>query len=349
MIRIKVYKLSQLITAAILALLVIAAIIVGAVSISNNRRDEAENTSAAMAQIGEPATSGCPVAADKPLLRRAAEILEHDAAKFLAAQLPFQPRAVPVTAEGESPDVPDQPERIRVEIENIREKYQHEEKADKPRVLIYHTHTYEAFEQNPDDPYPECGKWRTEDSRYNIVRVGDALAEELEALDIEVVHDTTEHEPPKLGTAYLRSLKTLEGYAQRGEEFDMMIDLHRDAASSRNTNPSCVTANGIKYARMMALIGNGKGRNGNSFSIKPNWKENYKLAQAVTDGLNAEVPGICRDVMVKNGRYNQHMSENAVLIEVGHNKNTLEEAVNAAKPLAKVIAGLLLSDESKGV
>ena len=66
MIRIKVYKLSQLITAAILALLVIAAIIVGAVSISNNRRDEAENTSAAMAQIGEPATSGCPVAADKP-------------------------------------------------------------------------------------------------------------------------------------------------------------------------------------------------------------------------------------------------------------------------------------------
>ena len=336
MIRIKVYKLSQLITAAILALLVIAAIIVGAVSISNNRRDEAENTSAAMAQIGEPATSGCPVAADKPLLRRAAEILEHDAAKFLAAQLPFQPRAVPVTAEGESPDVPDQPERIRVEIENIREKYQHEEKADKPRVLIYHTHTYEAFEQNPNDPYPECGKWRTEDSRYNIVRVGDALAEELEALDIEVVHDTTEHEPPKLGTAYLRSLKTLEGYAQRGEEFDMMIDLHRDAASSRNTNPSCVTANGIKYARMMVLI-------------KPNWKENYKLAQAVTDGLNAEIPGICRDVMVKNGRYNQHMSENAVLIEVGHNKNTLEEAVNAAKPLAKVIAGLLLSDESKGV
>ena len=55
MIRIKVYKLSQLITAAILTLLVIAAIIVGAVSISNNRRDEAENTSAAMAQIGEPA------------------------------------------------------------------------------------------------------------------------------------------------------------------------------------------------------------------------------------------------------------------------------------------------------
>ena len=245
--------------------------------------------------------------------------------------------------------MPDQPERIRVEIENIREKYQHEEKADKPRVLIYHTHTYEAFEQNPDDPYPECGKWRTEDSRYNIVRVGDALAEELEALDIEVVHDTTEHEPPKLGTAYLRSLKTLEGYAQRGEEFDMMIDLHRDAASSRNTNPSCVTANGIKYARMMVLIGNGEGSNGNSFSIKPNWKENYKLAQAITDGLNAEIPGICRDVMVKNGRYNQHMSENAVLIEVGHNKNTLEEAVNAAKPLAKVIAGLLLSDESKGV
>ena len=174
----------------------------------------------------------------------------------------FAVSAAPQTTGGPS-DTPAPPENADFVIRLLSA----ETETPRKRVLIYHTHTYEAFEQNPDDPYPECGKWRTEDSRYNIVRVGDALAEELEALDIEVVHDTTEHEPPKLGTAYLRSLKTLEGYAQRGEEFDMMIDLHRDAASSRNTNPSCVTANGIKYARMMVLIGNGKGSNGNSFSI----------------------------------------------------------------------------------
>lgn len=45
--------------------------------------------------------------------------------------------------------------------------------------------------------------------------------------------------------------------------------------------------------------------------------------------------------MVKTGRYNQHMSESAVLIEVGHNENTLEQALNATKPLAKAIAAVL--------
>ena len=85
---------------------------------------------------------------------------------------------------------------------------------------------------------------------------------------------------------------------------------------------------------------------GEGFSIKPNWQENYKLAEALTAGLNERIPGICRDIMVKTGRYNQHMSERAVLIEVGHNENTLQEALNATEPLADVIADLLLDPAS---
>ncbi len=338
MIRIKVYKLSQVICAAVIAILVIVAVIVGISLFAGGRDQEAVQTT--MAQVA-PAQAGVSARADKLLSANAAQLL--DPLRLLSAQLPVEPDAVPVTAETEQGDEPDDVDRIRVEISKIEGEYQPSGK-DKPRVLIYHTHSYEAFAQDEDHPYEETSKWRTEDVNFNIMGVGNRLTEELEALGIEVVHDMTEHEPPKLGTAYVRSLQTLQSYADAGEEFDMMIDLHRDAASARNTNPSCVVSGGKRYARLMMLIGTGEGSEGNSFSIKPDWQENYKLAEALTEELNAGLPGLCRDIMVKTGRYNQHMSKSAVLIEVGHNENTLEEALNATEPLARAIARVLIGD-----
>ena len=51
-----------------------------------------------------------------------------------------------------------------------------ETETPRKRVLIYHTHTYEAYEQTQDDPYEETEKWRTADSAHNVVRVGEELA-----------------------------------------------------------------------------------------------------------------------------------------------------------------------------
>lgn len=326
MIRIKVYKLSQVIGAAVLAVLLIVAIVVG-IRVFAGAQD---SPTLGRESAGVSASAGAP-AADKP--------------QALRTWLPDGEEAVPVTAEGETGDAPDDVDRIRVEISKIEGEFEAEPK-EKPRVLLYHTHSYEAFAQDPDNPYEETTQWRSADADFNIMAVGAKLKEELEARGIEVVHDRTEHEPPKLGTAYIRSLATLEKYQEAGEKFDMVLDIHRDAASARNTNPSCVTANGKDYARLMMLIGTGEGDDGEGFSIKPNWQENYKLAEALTAGLNERIPGICRDIMVKTGRYNQHMSERAVLIEVGHNENTLQEALNATEPLADVIADLLLDPAS---
>ena len=308
MIRIKVYKLSQLIKAGVVALLVIAAVIAGVLLISSNSDHNAqtENDMEVSTKLDAPAF------ADK-----SSTDLTAKAEQLLKWQLPLAPQAVPVTAETEQADEPDDPDRIHVQISRIEGSYEPALNKDKPRVLIYHTHSYEAYAQNPNDLYEETTQWRTEDSEHNIMAIG---------------------------TAYVRSLKTLQNYADQGECFDMMIDLHRDAASVRNTNPSTVLVDGKSCARLMMLIGTGEGSEGNRFSIVPNWEENYKLAQALTDKLNEDNPDICREVMVKTGRYNQHMSESAILIEVGHNENTLEEALRAAKPLAISIAAILKGD-----
>ena len=195
-------------------------------------------------------------------------------------------------------------------------------------ILIYHTHTHEAYEQVSDDPYDAVEAWRTTDESHSVARVGRELARCLEAEGFEVVHDTTDHEADALSTAYTRSLETLKHYDR---PFDLYIDLHRDAWLE-GMPLRFESEDGVAYAQPMLLIGNGNG-----FNEKPFYAENLAFARALTRQVNLIVPGLCRDVLVKDGRYNQHIGVFSVLIEVGHNKNTLAEALHTAPVLASAI------------
>lgn len=198
-------------------------------------------------------------------------------------------------------------------------------------VLIYHTHTHEAYRQTPDDPYVEVEPGRTTDRAHSVVRVGEELAELLRGFGLTVVHDVTDHEPPKLGTAYVRSLGTLNRY--RGQKFDLYIDLHRDAYDERIIASRAVSVGGVQAAQLMALIGNGEG-----FDEKPDTEKNLSFARALTDRVNALADGLMRPVLVKTNRYNQHIGTPAILIEVGHHQNTLKEALASLPTLARALA-----------
>ena len=205
------------------------------------------------------------------------------------------------------------------------------------RVLIYHTHTWEAYEPTADAAYQPTQRWRTMDHAHNVVRVGAELALHLRELGMEVVHDASDLEPPNLSTAYSRSLILLEAYRQRGEIFDVYIDLHRDAYNTSMRNTNTVAVDDVEMARISLVIGKGTGQTGVGFDQKPNWEVNMQLAQAITDALNAQVPGLARPVLTKSQRYNQHFAESAVLVEVGNNGNTLEQALAAMPYLARAI------------
>lgn len=206
------------------------------------------------------------------------------------------------------------------------------------RVLIYHTHTYEAYEQTPDGKYQEIEKWRTSDSAHNVVAVGKALTASLTALGINVVHDTTPFEPPTLDDAYERSLSMLEQRSAAGESYDLYIDLHRDAIASTSTIKRTVNISGMETARFMVLVG--KGITG-GYAVKPDWEKNLTYAQQITDSLNNQCAGLARDVKVKTGRFNQHIADCCVLIECGMNCNTLDEVLAGIPYLAQAIADAL--------
>jgi stage II sporulation protein P len=212
-----------------------------------------------------------------------------------------------------------------------------------PQVLIYHTHSYEAYDKQSGQDYLETSQWRTKDNDFNISAVGEALSKQLSAkYGIVALHDETDNECSQLGTAYSRSLKTMQKDLSENPGLKILIDLHRDAYSA-GINPHTVTVNGKQAARVMIVVGTGAGQTGVGFTIKPDWQKNLLLAQAITDRLNAFDPQLARKVDIKTGRYNQHLSTGAILIEVGDNKNTLDEALATVPFLAQAIADVYSS------
>lgn len=256
------------------------------------------------------------------------------------AALRAQPEAVPVFAAVEGPPLVEenlfiQPaETPGFVIEVIQQETPR-------RVLIYHTHTYEAFEQSEDDRYEETEKWRTADSAHNMIRVGEELAALLRSLGLEVTHDTTAFEPPVLSTAYTRSLAMLEKRKAAGEVYDLYIDLHRDAYVASYGGANTVSIGGADVAKLMLLVGKGEGVTGQGYDVKPDWQSNLAIAQAITDDLNAQAAGICREVCLKSGRFNQHIAPACILVEAGNNRNTLAQVLAAMPYLADAIAGVV--------
>lgn len=206
----------------------------------------------------------------------------------------------------------------------------------KGSILIYHTHTLEAYRQEGEYTYREKGEYRTEENEKNMVRVGEELKSQLEALGYTVIHDTTNHEPPSLSTSYDRSLETVEKYRAKYPDIGLYIDVHRDAADE-SAKDDVTMIDGKRCARLMFVVGTGMRRNGTLYDEKPNWKANYALAESIQAQLKSVSSDFTRKIRVKDGRYNQHISEMSMLVEVGHNANTLEEALNSMPYLARAI------------
>ena len=219
------------------------------------------------------------------------------------------------------------PEDMQIEIENIKAEILTEgktEKTEKPDVLIYHTHTDEAYLKGAQD-YVETSTGRTKNDKYSVVAVGDRLKNCLEGFGFNVIHDKTDNVSKGFNRAYQTSYETIEKYIGKTEVF---IDLHRDAYYGQN--PNTVIHNNREYARICFVVAKGE-----NYTYKPNWQENYKLAQKLTDKLNEICPGISRDIIFKDTRFNQHVSNACLLIEMGNEQNTLEQVKASAEIVAE--------------
>jgi len=202
-------------------------------------------------------------------------------------------------------------------------------------VLIYHTHTTEAFSRLPGET-TSPNDWRSSDPASSIVALGVQMQKLLQTQGFNVMHALTDHEPPNLRTAYQRSILTMRAALEQGP-VDLFIDVHRDAYVETLHPVLTVDAGAAKAARMMFVVGTGEGTDGTQYDQKPDWRCNLALADAITLYVNKKYPNMMNQPMLRTDRFNQHMGL-CLLIEVGNNRNTLTEALTAVGPLCEAIA-----------
>jgi stage II sporulation protein P len=216
-----------------------------------------------------------------------------------------------------------------------------------PKVLVYHTHDTEAYRPTPEASYKPSGDFRTEEAEMSVMAVGEELCRILrEEYGIEAVHAAERHEQPLITTAYSRSLETMLYYKELYPTLEMFIDLHRDGVADTGWEDDFVLVDGIECARMMFVVGTGKSGKSSQSDPEPSagavetpdFESNYSLAISLTETLLTYNERFMRSVRVKSGTYNQQVSSECLLVEVGHNGNTLEQAKNSMIYLAKAIA-----------
>lgn len=207
-------------------------------------------------------------------------------------------------------------------------------------ILIYHTHGEEAYRQTEGYTYEETGEntFKTLEADKSVIAIGRLLQQALEEKGYTVYHDETDCEPPDIYSAYSRSLEVMEQYP----EANVFIDLHRNAASVRAKKEDVVELEGKRCARMFMVVGTGVGTYEGEYDVKPDWEKNYLVAKSLMCKLNEIEPTFCQDIRLKVGRFNQHMGDYTLLIELGHNANTFEEVANSIPYLAEALASVLL-------
>ncbi len=206
---------------------------------------------------------------------------------------------------------------------------------DAPQILIYHTHSQEAFSDSI-----------LGDSDTTIVGAGEMLAQILrQEYGYNVIHHTGEYDVPSRDYAYSKSLPALEQILEENPTIEVVIDLHRDGV---NENTRLVTdVNGNSTAKIMFFNGLSRTKKNGQISYleNPNLQENLAFSFQMQVAANEYYPGLTRKNYLNGYRYNMHLRGKSLLIELGAQTNTVEEIKNAIEPLAHIL-DIVLSGEN---
>lgn len=195
------------------------------------------------------------------------------------------------------------------------------------QVFIYHTHYWESYLKEVKQTSSNAAV--SLDKNKNINRVGMHLEKTLNRMGVSAKVSTSQ---PKTNSkmAYRTSREKVMAVLKQNQDIRYLIDIHRDSQPRSKTT---LTINGKTYAKLAFVVG----------KSSKYYQQNRRLAQKMHARLNEIHPGLSRAVIEKpktrgiNGEYNQSLSPNSMLIEVGGVGNTFEEAYRSVEVLAKVL------------
>lgn len=216
----------------------------------------------------------------------------------------------------------------------LAEKMTISKEGEEPQILIYHTHSQEAFA----DSVPG-------DKSTTIVGAGERLAQILtETYGYKVLHHTGEYDVKVRDDAYSQSLPAIEQLLAENPSIEVIVDLHRDQMPEGTK--LVMDLDGRPTARFMFFNGMSRTRKtGNiSYLYNENLQDNLRFSFQMQLTAAKYYPGLTRKIYLKSYRYNMHLKPKTLLVELGAQNNTVEEIMNACDPLAHIL-DLVLSGQ----
>lgn len=219
-----------------------------------------------------------------------------------------------------------------------------EPQNNEPLVLIYHTHTTESYLCVDDGVFYDSFETRSRDSSRNMVRIGDEICKVLEENSIGYIHDTKIYDESYNG-AYSRSRVSVLEYLEKYPTIQIVLDVHRDAVYYSDTKRAKFVAeiNSKKAAQIMIVTGAEEGL------VKdfPDWEENLTFALHLQNYVQSKAEGLMKPVYFCQRKYNMDVVPYSVLLEVGTDANTLEEAAYSANLFAQGLTELIKENMSE--
>lgn len=200
---------------------------------------------------------------------------------------------------------------------------------ENPTMLIYHSHAGETYSDSPE------GNYHSKNKEKSVIEVGTLLTEYLNQKGWGVVHSTKYHDYPDFTKSYASSLETVKSMLNNYKNINISIDLHRDgrdlktdADIQKENERMSTTYNGEKVAKFFFVVG----------MKNPNLDEVKSLAEDITKFAKTKYPDLVLPVVEhKYGKFNQYMTENHMLIEVGSNGTSSDEAKASVKYIAEIL------------
>ena len=197
---------------------------------------------------------------------------------------------------------------------------------DNPLVYIYNSHQLENYNNDNLEIYGITP---------NVLMASYLLKEKLNQRGIStIVEDTNLTEFLELNnwdhaSSYKASRIFMLDKQNTYKSLKYYIDIHRDSIGK---SLSTTTINDKPYARILFVVG----------LEHKNYQKNLDLANKLNDLFNKHYQGLSRGVLKKegqnvNGIYNQDISENSMLIELGGVDNNIDEVLNTINAIADIL------------
>lgn len=205
-------------------------------------------------------------------------------------------------------------------------------KSSNESIFIYSTHNRETYSSsNLTEKQPQLDT--TLDDQENVTLVGAYLAEAIRERGTNVAESKEDYYDMNNGSyagLYDLSRKSVKNALKKKPELSMIFDIQNTIRPREQTT---VKIDGKNTAKIYFVVD----------QSHPNWKKNSDFAKRISRELENQYPGVSGGLTEKKTikSWNQDLSPQSVLIQVGGKENTFVEAYRAADLLADVIADVI--------